>query len=76
MSKRKYKTGPRIKKLDDILQYDYIEMHFMDGHIKNMNNGWVLSWQIRTAQKLIDKGMLFGAIPIETEEEKVNESRS
>lgn len=59
MSKRKYRRGPRICSLDELVRQDMV---FWVG--KPTHKGWFISWQLRMAANSIgNNGVIFYAMP-------------
>lgn len=59
MSKQKYRRGPRICSLDELVRQDMV---FWVG--KPTHKGWFISWQLRMAANSIGKnGVVYYAMP-------------
>lgn len=59
MSKRKYRRGPRIHSLDELVRQDVV--FWVD---KPTPKGWFISWQLRMTVNSIGKnGVIFYAMP-------------
>ena len=56
--KRKYKKGECITSIQELIAQDFI--YFYD---KITSKGWFGSWQLRWAELMINRGVLFKAIP-------------
>lgn len=56
--KRKFKRGDRITSLDELASQKWI--YVFD---KITHNGWFMSWQFRTAQGFMKRGILYYALP-------------
>lgn len=59
MSKRKFKPGEPVKSLDDFMKHEWF---IVNG--KTYHRGWVLSWQLGTAQRYVERGMAYVAQPL------------
>ena len=62
--KRKYKKGEKITSLDELVKQEFI--YFYD---RITHNGWFMSWQCRMARSLIERGVLYYALPVQEEVE-------
>ena len=59
MSKRKYRRGPRICSLDELVRQEMV--FWVD---KPTHKGWFISWQLRMAANSIGKsGVVYYAMP-------------
>ena len=58
--KRKFKKGDKITSLDELASQKWI--YVFD---KITHNGWFMSWQIRMAQRFLQSGNLYYALPNE-----------
>ena len=63
MYKRKYRKGESITSLSELYEQQFI--FFFD---KITHRGWFGSWQIRFAQSYIERGWLYKAEKVESED--------
>lgn len=63
MSRRKFKKGPAVKSLDELMKYENFILHG-----KTYCSGWVRSWQLNMANNYIRRGELFIAERLTNEE--------
>lgn len=54
--KRKYRKGAKITSLDELVKQECVYCY---GRI--VQNGWFCSWQVRTAEAYIQRGMVYYA---------------
>lgn len=54
--KRKYRKGGKITSLDELAKQEFI--YFFD---KITHAGWFTSWQVRLAQRYVERGCLYYA---------------
>jgi len=62
MSEKKYRKGGKITSLDELAKQEFV--YFFD---KITHCGWFGNWQLKFAQRYIERGMLYYAISTENE---------
>lgn len=65
VSKRKYRPGPPISTLDELVKQDFI---YFFGRI--MPHGWFMNWQLRLTTDYLNNGLIRSAVKIEDEQEE------
>lgn len=63
MSRRKYRPGPKITSLNELMEQDFVYWHGKITH-----HSWFCNWQLRMTDQAIKCGVLRQAIKIESEE--------
>lgn len=64
MSKRKYRKGGRISTLEELMRQDVVIVNR-----KTTVKAWFEQWKLFMAVELLERGMIFQAIPYEEEKE-------
>lgn len=63
MSKKRYRPGPKIHSLNELMEQDFV--YWVD---KIEPKAWFQNWQIHMAQYVIERGSIRQAIKIESED--------
>ncbi len=66
MAKRKYRPGPKIHSLNELMEQDFVYW----GN-KITPKGWFQNWQLHMAQYVIECGSIRQAIKIESEDKQL-----
>lgn len=55
--KQKYRKGEPVRSMDDLLQQEFVYFHHKITH-----RGWFLSWQLKFALDMLNRGVIYYAI--------------
>lgn len=59
MSKKKFKKGPQILSVAELLEHDWFIVHFGMGTVKTMHKEVLASWPLRVCEKFVDGEQVF-----------------
>lgn len=68
MSKRKFKKGPRVDSVAELLEHDWFIVDFGPKTAKTVHTGFLRSWQLQTCEKFIDAERIYIAVRLTNEE--------
>ncbi len=59
MSKKKFKRGPKVLNVAELLEHDWFIVHFGPNVVKTLHKSFIGSWQLFMCERYVDSGQVY-----------------